>query len=125
MAVDDGRPHQARNKTYYKRIGVRDETIEVEGLPDPIANLLRTTTLTKDNVVCKVDNLGSFQCFSRNMKPHIWFCWYPKSGRGWWRVTRNYAIKWKHLTMQEKDNLLAAHEYVKILNQRYEDKNGI
>ena len=72
--------------------------------------------------MCKVEGLDSFKCFSRNEKPHIWFCWYPKRNRGWWRVTRNYSIRWKHLTEEEKQNLHAAHEYVKILNQRYEDQ---
>lgn len=108
MSIDDGRPHQKRGP--FTPTG-----------PGFIDNLIASAPVKKDTVVCKADGLGSFKCFSRDMKPRIRPKWYPKSKRFYWVVERDMSIKWKHLTEQEKNNLHAAYEYVKMMNQRYEE----
>lgn len=53
--------------------------------------------------------------FNRNTKPHIEL-WHSPPFKRRWIVTRDYSIKWKHLTIQEQSNILAAYDYVNRRN---------
>lgn len=65
------------------------------------------------HVPCPVNVGTEPKCFNRNLKPLIKIRHYD-NGLSFWVVERDMSVPWKHLTMQEKENINAAYDYLRF-----------